>query len=84
MSIVLFAIISIVIGFGVSGIVSFFFRNKEKVDNGFEFIYYRLSYRKRMMHTLWSLPLILLAHISINIFADLQIHENRIIFILFL
>ncbi|KOS69852.1 hypothetical protein AEA09_12725 [Lysinibacillus contaminans] len=78
------AIIPIIIGFGVSGIVSFFFRNKEKVDNGFEFIYYRLSYRKKMMRTLWNLPLIFLALISINIFADLQIYENLIIFILFL
>ena len=27
--------------------------NKEKVDKGFELIYYRLSYRRRFIRTLW-------------------------------
>ncbi|MEG0737493.1 MAG: hypothetical protein RR441_11525 [Longicatena sp.] len=84
LSILLSVIILIVIGFGISGIFSLLYRNKVKVDNGFAFVYYRLSYRKRMIRTLWNFPIIILVLISINIFTDLQIYENVIIFVLFL
>ena len=29
---------------------------KEKVDKGFELIYYNLSYRRRFIRTLWLIP----------------------------
>lgn len=84
LSILLTVIFLTVVGFGVSGFLSLLYRNKEKVDNGFAFVYYRLSYRKRMIRTLWNIPIIILALISINIFADLQIHENIIVIVIFL
>lgn len=84
LSILIYAIIPIVIGLGVSGIFLFYNRKKDKVDQGFVFAYHKLSYRRKMMRTLWSLPLILLVHIQINLFVNLQNYENLIIFILFL
>lgn len=39
-------------------ILSFLYRNKEKRDKGFGFVYYGLSYRRRMIRTLWLTPLI--------------------------
>lgn len=32
---------------------------KEKVDKGFEFTYYNLSYRRRFIRTLWIIPWII-------------------------
>lgn len=34
---------------------------KEKVDKGFELIYYNLSYRRRFIRTLWMIPWSILA-----------------------
>lgn len=34
---------------------------KEKVDKGFEFNYYNLSYRRRFIRTLWLIPWMVLA-----------------------
>ncbi|PYZ96739.1 ATPase [Alteribacter lacisalsi] len=31
-------------------------KNKQKVDKGFKANYYRLSYRRKMIRTLWLLP----------------------------
>ena len=30
--------------------------NNDKVDKGFELIYYKLSYRRRFIRTLWLIP----------------------------
>lgn len=35
--------------------------NKGKVDKGFELIYYRLSYRRRFIRTLWLIPWMIIA-----------------------
>lgn len=32
------------------------FKDKEKVDKGFEFVYYKLSYRRKFIRTIVSLP----------------------------
>lgn len=34
---------------------------KEKLDKGFELIYYNLSYRRRFIRTLWMIPWMILA-----------------------
>ena len=34
---------------------------KEKVDKGFELVYYNLSYRRRFIRTLWMIPWSILA-----------------------
>lgn len=31
-------------------------RTKDKVDKGFELAYYKLSYRRRFIRTLWLIP----------------------------
>lgn len=33
---------------------------KEKVDKGFELLYYNLSYRRRFIRTLWLIPWMIL------------------------
>ena len=35
--------------------------NDEKVDKGFELSYYKLSYRRRFIRTLWMIPWAILA-----------------------
>jgi hypothetical protein len=42
-------------------ILSITSKNKDKVDKGFKFNYYSLSYRRRMIRTLISLPIIVLS-----------------------
>ena len=63
----------------VSFISATIYRNKEKVDKGFVFAYYKLSYRRKLIRTLWSVPLIILCLIIIYKLAD----WSQIEFILF-
>lgn len=42
-------------------------KNSGKVDKGFELFYWNLSYRRKLIRTLWLLPLILLATLYVYI-----------------
>lgn len=58
----------------------------KKVDSGFEFIYWRLSYRRKFIRTLWSIPfcaamLILVWLISDNILMN-KVETILVFFIL--
>ena len=35
-------------------------KSDEKVDEGFELVYWKLSYRRKFIRTLWMLPLLVL------------------------
>lgn len=45
-------------------------KNSGKVDKGFELFYWKLSYRRKVIRTLWLLPLILLAALYVYIKKD--------------
>lgn len=38
-------------------LLSLYYRKKPKVDKGFKFAYYGLSYRRKFLRTIYSLPL---------------------------
>ena len=63
----LIAVIVLAIVFSIS---YFLYRGKEKVDKGMAINYYRLSYRRKLMRTIYSAPLILAALIFIFNFAE--------------
>ena len=46
------------------------YKKKEKVDKGFEFIYFKLSHRRKMIRTLTSLPIVIITFIIIYYFSD--------------
>ncbi|MGX2962083.1 hypothetical protein JNUCC23_23055 (plasmid) [Peribacillus sp. JNUCC 23] len=66
----LYFIVSIVIGLIVTLILSFVFKNASKVDRGVEFNYFKLSYRRKMIRTLASLPIMILLFIVIYSYTD--------------
>lgn len=49
----------------ISGVFSLLYRKKEKLDTGFALFYYKLSYRRKMIRTLWSIPIIIICLIII-------------------
>lgn len=49
-------LISMTVSLIVVIILSLAFRGKEKTDKGFQFVYYGLSYRRKMIRTLYVLP----------------------------
>lgn len=51
----------VVVGSIVTVILSIFYRNREKTDKGFQFMYYGLSYRRKLIRTLWLAPLVVLS-----------------------
>ncbi len=47
----------------INGLFSFFYRNTKKIDKGFTISYLKLSYRRKMVRTVWmflAMPLLLL------------------------
>lgn len=68
----------------VSSILSIIFKNKEKKDKGAVFFYYKLSFRRKMIRTLWTFPVVVISLVVIYRFAGLNINENLIISFLFL
>ncbi len=65
-------------------ILSIVFKNKEKKDKGAVFFYYKLSYRRKIMRTLWTFPVVVISLVVIFRFAGLNSNENLIISISFL
>ena len=63
----LIAVIVLAIVYSIS---YFLYRGKEKVDKGMAINYYRLSYRRKLMRTIYSAPLILGGLVFIYSFAE--------------
>lgn len=74
---------SIMISLGITLVVililSFSYKNKKKVDKGFVFNYYKLSYRRKMIRTLTLLPLMIGAVIIIFYYSDNSFVVNLLI-----
>lgn len=51
----------IVVGLVTSIVLAIVFKNRSKVDRGFAVNYFKLSYRRKLIRTLWMLPFSLLA-----------------------
>lgn len=49
----------------------------KKVDKGFQLIYWKLSYRRKFIRTLWTIPIFIIA-IGIIIFLGNGIFVSRI------
>ena len=63
-------VILILISLLVVIIFSIIFKGKAKVDKGFAINYFKLSHRRKMIRTLTSLPILILALFVIYIFID--------------
>ena len=50
---------------------------RKKVDKGFQLIYWKLSYRRRFIRTLWIIPIFIIS-IGIIVFLDKGIFISRI------
>jgi len=51
-------------------VLSITHKDTPKVDKGFKLNYFRLSYRRKMIRTLTTLPIAILALIVIYLYAD--------------
>ncbi|WP_432351971.1 hypothetical protein [Sporosarcina sp. A2] len=77
-------IIPVMIGIVITLIFSLTFKKSEKVDKGFKVNYFNLSYRRKMIRSLTSLPISILALIFIFIYADWSMLANVIFSFLFI
>ena len=68
----MYIIICSVFGLAIAFLLSLLYKNKEKRDRGFAFVYYGLSYRRRMIRTIWSFPAILLFLIVFSVFIEME------------
>lgn len=81
MSILLIFIMLMVVSLFINGILSLIYKNKEKVDKGFTFAFAKLSYRRKMIRTMWSLPLLIPVFFILNSSIILHSYEKQFIFI---
>lgn len=63
-------IFPVIIALLVVFILSVISKKKDKVDKGFKFNYFRLSYRRKMIRTLIILPIIVLLFFVMHYFTD--------------
>jgi len=68
--------IPIIIALLFSIILSIIFKGTAKVDKGFEFNYFKLSYRRKFFRSLTSLPIMIPAVIVIYVLTDWSLLIN--------
>lgn len=61
----LIMIISMIIGLALSFFLARRYDMSEKVDKGVEFCYWKLSYRRKLIRTLWMIPVLIMINIVI-------------------
>ncbi|MBB6513800.1 fatty acid desaturase [Gracilibacillus halotolerans] len=67
---ILFVILVVLTFVLIEVILLRFFRKKKKVDKGFNLIYYKLSYRRRMIRSFTTLPVAIVAVIIIYLYTE--------------
>lgn len=72
-------IIPLVVGVAVVAILAVFYKIMRKVDKRYKIHYNRLSYRGKMMRTLYMVPIIVLLFIAIHYLTDLS-KESEILY----
>lgn len=76
--------IPIIIAFIVSIALSLLFKGAPKVDKGFAFNYYKLSYRRKLFRSLITLPITIIFVIIIYLLTDWGMLVNLILGIILL
>ena len=76
-------VIPIVAALLVTIILSVIFRGSDKVDKGFKLNYFKLSYRRKLIRTLISVPVIILALIVIYSYTEWSMATNVLLGLLF-
>jgi len=76
--------IPIIIALIVVIILSIIFKGTSKVDKGFEFNYFKLSYRRKLIRTLTTLPIIILGVVIIYVYTNWNILANLLVGVLLL
>lgn len=66
----LIIIVISLIGVSISFILSKVNKNKEKIDKGLVFAYYKLTYRRKWIRTLWSIPFLILCLMVIYKYSE--------------
>lgn len=61
----LIMIISMIIGLALSFFLARRYDMSEKVDKGVEFCYWKLSYGRKLIRTLWMIPVLIMINIVI-------------------
>ena len=74
-------IISIIICSVIGYLFSLLYKNKEKKDKGFAFVYYGLSYRRKMIRMLWMLSIVLLLLIVFSVRIEMTSTGKGIVWI---
>lgn len=59
-------------------------KNTEKVNRGFVFNHYKLTYRRRMIRSLWNIPIFILIYLGIYWITDLNSTEYIILGMMFI
>lgn len=72
-------VIPVSIALLVTIILSIVFKGSDKVDKGFKINYFKLSYRRKMIRTLTSLPILILAIIVIYFYAEWSMTINILV-----
>ncbi|KGR85428.1 hypothetical protein CD32_09420 [Lysinibacillus odysseyi 34hs-1 = NBRC 100172] len=84
MDILQYFIVSFIVVLLAQIIMSVIYKDVEKKDKGFVFVYYKLTYRRRFIRALWTAPLLFLFYFAIYWFGDLSITEFKIIGVILL
>lgn len=72
-----------VIVYIVTGILSLFSKKKEKLDKGCTFNYFSLSYRRKMIRTLWMLLIMFISLVTYNWYVNFSFNKINYFNILF-
>ena len=62
-----YLLIILLISIIVSLLLEKLLKNREKIDEGFAFCFWKLSYRRKFIRTLWMLPLLIIAIFYLHI-----------------
>lgn len=60
-------------------ISSIFFRNSPKRDKGFEVIYFKLSYRRKMIRKLMTLPFAIVVMVLLYVYSDISTSSSILV-----
>ncbi len=80
----LITIISMIIGLSISFFLARRYDMSEKVDKGIGFCYWKLSYRRKLIRTLWMVPVLIIINIAFYKEFPAYSYERIIGVILFL
>ncbi len=84
MNILLFFIVSLIVVLIVQLIMSVIYKDVEKKDKGFVFVYHKLTYRRKFIRGLMNIPLSAILYFAIYWFGDVPANELKMVGAMFL